>query len=677
MILQCLDDPDISIRLQALELAVKMVSSETLQSVVNRLIIQLRSSPISTQDPSANPKAVREVKPSADIDDFDTRRQLEVHDQKVDVPLSLPNDYRNEVLNRILDICSRDNYSEVLDFEWYINVLVQLVKLIPPTDAHDHPYTPGHIHVSSTYDAKPGIASRVGEEIRNVAVRVKSARWHATRAAESLVLTDNRTSLFPTASTIGLGVLGPCAWVVGEYAGYLAFPDRSLAALVDSSNISLPARILSLYLQAVPKLFLFVSLSSDTKQWNNAHRSEISLLLARIVSFLEILTTHPDLDVQERASEFLELLRLTTEAVHSENSETQEVPLFISSAFPGLFSGLELNPVATNAQRKVPVPENLDLYEPFNTKLFTILGESGNPLLHPDAEKRFHDFYYQDITLSTRQSGDLMQIDAYQTVSYQDASENLLKDPALLGKRRAERRERNQDDPFYIGGGNGSSETPVHSQNIYDMSGGDDLDIDSIPVIDLAIEDADKLRTTLSPEGFGGKSGPRPVRVEVAADETIGPDDSSLGITNAESNDVNKTKRSLLQVDSSGLGRLSLEDKNQLMPNITQDMLRREAEDKEMAKAMQEIEKARLEMQRASERIHAHGVPAEGALVKKKKKMKKKTTTESQQLGTELRENHDEESTNAKHTKKTKKRKKLSSKDVGQKANEDTNRTSA
>ncbi|KAL1845598.1 AP-3 complex subunit delta [Paecilomyces lecythidis] len=635
VILDCLDDPDISIRIQALELAVKMVSSETLQSVVNRLIIQLRSSPIATQDVSVKPKAATEIKPSAG-DDSDSGR----HDWKASAAPSLPNDYRNEVLSRILEICSRDNYSDVLDFEWYVNVLVQLVRLIPPGETHD---------------AKPGVASRIGEEIRNVAVRVKSARWHATRAAESLVLADNRTSLFPTASSVGIGVLGPCAWVVGEYASYLAFPDRTLTSLIDSSNISLPARILSLYLQAIPKLFLFITLSYDTRQWDSARRSEISLLLARIVSFLEMLNTHPDLDVQERASEFLELLRLTTEAVHSQSAETEDVPLFISRAFPGLFSGLELNPVAANAQRKVPVPENLDLYEPFNPRLYMILNESSNLSLHIDSEKSFHDFYYQDVSLFAKSDG-FMQDDIYQPISYQDTSENLLKDPAGLDRRRAERRERNQDDPFYIGAGNGSSETPFISQSEYDISGGNVLDIDAIPVVDLAIEDIDKLRTNLPPEGPTRKSGPRPPRVEVATDETIGPDDPSLG-GSSESNEINKAKRSLLQVDSSGLGSLSLEDKHQLVPDVAQDMLRKEAEDKEMAKAMKEVERLRLEMQRASERIQAQGVPAEGALVKKKKK-KKATTVDGRQPGMELQEKGNEKSTNTTRAKKTKKKKK-------------------
>lgn len=55
------------------------------------------------------------------------------------------------------------------------------------------------------------------------------------------------------------------------------------------------------------------------------------------------------------------------------------------------------------------------------------------------------------------------------------------------------------------------------------------------------------------------------------------------------------------------------------------DHERQQREDAEMAKAMQEVERLRLEMQRANERIQAaQGVPPEGTLVKKKVKKKSK-----------------------------------------------------
>ena len=47
VILECIDDPDISIRMRALDLVVDMVNSENLTAIVGRLMRQLRNAPKS------------------------------------------------------------------------------------------------------------------------------------------------------------------------------------------------------------------------------------------------------------------------------------------------------------------------------------------------------------------------------------------------------------------------------------------------------------------------------------------------------------------------------------------------------------------------------------------------------------------------------------------------------
>lgn len=44
-----------------------------------------------------------------------------------DKSVSLEAQYRAEVVNRIVTLCSQDTYELVLDFEWYIDVLVDLI----------------------------------------------------------------------------------------------------------------------------------------------------------------------------------------------------------------------------------------------------------------------------------------------------------------------------------------------------------------------------------------------------------------------------------------------------------------------------------------------------------------------------------------------------------------------
>jgi AP-3 complex subunit delta len=120
-------------------------------------------------------------------------------------------------------------------------------------------------------------------------------------------------------------------------------------------------------------------------------------------------------------------------------------------------------------------------------------------------------------------------------------------------------------------------------------------------------------------------------RIEIVADETFDSDMPSSGNNSAarslEAGNAfplgksMRPKKNLLQVDSSALHQLSLIDD----PSVDQfDIQRREAEEAEMAAALKEVERMRLEMQRAAERVEtAEGVDAEGTVVKRKKKKRK------------------------------------------------------
>ncbi|KXG51380.1 Armadillo-like helical [Penicillium griseofulvum] len=585
VIMDCLDDADVSIRLQALELAVGMVSSDSLQLVVNRLLGQLQQASI----------------PAAEL--VDTPQTSE-HPPN---PTLWPSDYQTEVVHRILDLCSQKNYSEIVDFEWYVAVLVQLVGLLPPLESEDdwgHPKEQEAIP-----NLRMNAALRIGTEIRNVAVRVKGVRMEATRAAESLMFVDNRSTFFPSGSTIGDGVLGPVAWVVGEYAEYLLSPNRTLLSLIDISNASLPPRTLSLFLQAIPKVFVQ---ASQTGQPGDLWKSEMSLLLARVVEFLEALAAHPDLDVQERAIEFLEVLRLASEAL---SSDTQEVPFLLASVIPNLFTGLELNPVATSAQRKVVLPDSLRLEEAFGHDLLGLFRNLDGSSPYESKRWETSDFYHlPELSSPNKQTRDLALIDFQPHASYQNFTSAPVESSTALQRRMLERRERFKDDPFYIAPSGDSSGTSTPFHEALNISNGEVLDIDSIPIVDLKLGDEQ-----LSHVDFDRQRSRRPVsKLIVAGDETFEAPNSLTDNSRLKGagDDHPTYKRSLLQVDSSSLGHLSLEKGPS--PQVPTD-----EGDTEMARAMQQVEEVRLRMQRASERIQLEGIPAEGTLVKKKKKTKK------------------------------------------------------
>ncbi|KAF1942678.1 Adaptor protein complex AP-3 delta subunit [Clathrospora elynae] len=627
VILECIDDPDISIRMRALDLVVGMVNADNLTAIVGRLMRQLRNAPIATAaDDSSNDRARSTgVTPYADEEDSDAEETLRQHEQKSDQPPPLPDNYRISVIQRILEMCSRDTYSNITDFEWYIDVLVQLVRVSPATKA------------DSVLEEKEGpehsddIGGGIGQELQNVAIRVKSVRSEAVDAAQSLVLTDRRDQMFPAFGNGGQGVLDCAGWLVGEYANYLSRPEPVMTSLLHPSSLQLPSKTLAVYLQAVPKVFSSMA-GNDQVSWTSERKTLMSLLMARIIHFLEPLSTHPSLEVQERAVEYLELMRLAAEAASgtatgSANDDFTDPPLLLTQAIPALFSGAELNPVAPGAQRKVPVPDDLDLDTPINSNLQHLLSQADTEGFETE-EDDVYAAYSEPVAAYTAApavsapAADRLDAPHKEPTSYQNAVEEEYLDPDIIARRKAERKERYKDDPFYIDpeAEKGSGAVTPLSRIVRDGNReNNELDIDSIPIMELNLDS----KASSSEQLPRSRSPRKPIRrVDIMGDETLGGHAAS----DSSRDDMvqprpSKAKKSLLQVDSSGLGALSLDDEDISGRRLTQLETERKAqEEAEMKKALQEVERLRLEMQRASERLH---VKEEVAVKKKKRRVRK------------------------------------------------------
>jgi AP-3 complex subunit delta-1 len=625
VILECIDDPDISIRMRALDLVVGMVNADNLTAIVGRLMRQLRNAPIASpaNDSSNDRIRMTEIVPYAD-DDSDAEDDLRRHEQQSDQPPPLPEDYRISVIRRILEMCSRDTYNNITDFDWYIDVLVQLVRVSPSTK-----------HASATEEKEETersdeIGGGIGRELQNVAIRVKSVRSEAVDAAQNLVLVDRREQMFPASGIGGQGVLEYAAWLVGEYANYLTRPEPVMTSLLHSTSVQLPAKTLAVYLQAIPKVFSNMA-GNDQISWTPERKTLLSLLMARIIHFLEPLSTHPSIEVQERAVEYLELMRLAAEAASgtatgTNNGDFTDPPLLLTQAIPALFSSGELNPVAPGAQRKVTIPDDLDLDTPINPNLQFLLSQAELEGFETDEDDVYAAYSepvtaYTDTPTIIAPAAERLDAPHKEPTSYQNAVEEEYLDADIIARRKAERRERHKDDPFYIDpdADRGSGAVTPLSRIVRDGNQeNNDLDIDSIPIMELNLERADssdRIPRSRSPR--------KPVRrVEIMGDENLGPaaDDSSR--EDIVQPRPSRAKKSLLEVDSSGLGSLSLiDDDGTSNRKLTQlEIERREQEEAEMKKALQEVERLRLEMQRASERLH---VKEEVAVKKKKKKVRK------------------------------------------------------
>jgi AP-3 complex subunit delta-1 len=670
--------------MRALDLVVGMVNPDNLTAIVGRLMRQLRNAPIATgaNEPENDRFRNTGVVPYADSDDEDAEEALPSHEQRSDQPPPLPDDYRTNVIRRILEMCSRDTYSNVTDFEWYIDVLTQLVRVSP---AAKHAAISADEEDSEQSD---DVGAGIGQELQNVAVRVRSVRHEAVDAAQALVLVDRRDRMFPASGNGGQGVLEYAGWLVGEYATYLSQPEPVMTSLLHPLSLQLSSKTLAVYLQAMPKVFSSMA-GNERISWTPERKTLMSLLMARIIHFLEPLSTHPSLEVQERAVEYLELMRLAAEAASGAPTDTQgdftEPPLLLTQAIPALFSGAELNPVAAGAQRNVPVPDDLDLDTPINPNLHSLLSQADQEGFETE-EDDVYAAYSEPITSYTASeptptpAAERLDAPHREPASYQNAVEEEYLDADIIARRKAERKERYKDDPFYIDPESGSGAVTPLSRIVRDgnKDGTGDLDIDSIPIMALDLSSSRHASSDAVPRA---RSPRKPVRrVEIMGDETLGGDtgpterdDIVAPATNARS------KKSLLQVDSAGLAALSLDDDSGPGRKLSKlDVERKEAEEAEMARALQAIERSRLEMQRASERVEYN----EASVVKKKKKKVRKVAVEGDEAaavegegeaqpvkkkkkkkvkseGGEAQEAHDAEGTAEGEVKKKKKKKRV------------------
>jgi AP-3 complex subunit delta len=313
LILACLDDKDESIRLRALDLLYGMVSKKNLMEIVNRLLGHMERAEGSA--------------------------------------------YRDELLLKVIEICSQGSYQHVTNFEWYLTVLVELIQL-----------ETGSKH-----------GSVIAEQLLDVTIRVESVRSFAVNEMSSLI--DG----FPCSSQTSTmyEVLYAAAWIIGEFGSELTSPEDSLKMLL-KERPALPGHIQAVFVQNSIKLFIQLLEKSVNSGDANGVRSVVAVMEHRLPNFIG----SSDIEVQERASSTQMIIQLMKPMlgedlvldvktnqellndVGEENGNETTTPLStglseLVAELKSLFEG-DLIPVAPKAQRKVQLPDGLDLDEWIN-----------------------------------------------------------------------------------------------------------------------------------------------------------------------------------------------------------------------------------------------------------------------------------------------------------------------
>jgi hypothetical protein len=244
-------------------------------------------------------------------------------------------------------------------------------------------------------------------------------------------------------------VLGTAAWIVGEFClkqelNLVGIQDIE-EVLMNFSNVStLPGNVQSLFLHAslkVLKKALQTAFQSAESQKEEGDVGGISIL--GIVRFLTMSMSQfhesYDFEVQERAVAYSGLLAEILKGLENA-TDLESYCSNLSNYFDVLFEG-EFNPVNPKAQRKVPVPDGLDLDSWINEPWEEIVEETHEVQANP---------FVEDSIFGS-----------------QTAKKGLTEEELEESKKRAiEARLKRQMDPFYLPPvGSAFDESAVDTEN--------------------------------------------------------------------------------------------------------------------------------------------------------------------------------------------------------------------
>ena len=420
VILACLEDEDATIRARALDLLSGIVNRKNMRTIIERLVALL---PTAAADGS----------------------------------------FRDDLLAKIVELCHSNQYQYIVDFEWYLSVLVEMARV-------------------------PGLRScaLLAAQLTDVAIRVMVVRPYAARLMIA-ALRDPRFSASPAPGG-ACEVLGAAAWIVGEFyreAVCEVAPEELIALLLQPRIASLPADIQATFMQSVLKAFAKMTAGEDALkvpeddeddedeedepvQIDPATPEEINAAVAALLEGLPVFTQSTHIEVQERACIAREMVKLY--------KECEERGVDIGKQLFALFDEALL-PVSKTAQRKVPVPEGLDLDTPIYEE-------------EPDEDE---DDEEDDGAFGSAAADDMEEL---RRIGEEYSG-------GVAGQQQPVRRKKRvSDSPYILGGGDDDEDDDAEGQ---EQDNG--ADVDGIPVQKIT-EDLGELKV-------GGRAG-RP-RVKKAA----------------------------------------------------------------------------------------------------------------------------------------------------------------
>lgn len=136
-------------------------------------------------------------------------KKLMVHMDKAEGTI-----YRDELLVKIIDICSQDNYHFITSFEWS-DLLFYFIKKLLSRLSFVFRYVSVLVELARVEGMKHG--PLLAHQMLDVAVRVQAIRPFAV-SQMALLLNNAHMFMQPSGGSNMANVLYAAAWICGEYA---------------------------------------------------------------------------------------------------------------------------------------------------------------------------------------------------------------------------------------------------------------------------------------------------------------------------------------------------------------------------------------------------------------------------------------------------------------------------
>ncbi|CCD25489.1 Apl5p NDAI_0F01700 [Naumovozyma dairenensis CBS 421] len=310
LIMRLLLDMDVSIRSKAIELLDGIVSQENTERNYNYLMRQF-----------INEETIQTANNSFSYSD------------RQGISIIIPESYKQKLVKTIIQLCSMENYSNIIDFGWFTMVLSDLATISIDLSNED-------------------LGVEIGRQFRNIMVKVPSLRELSMRTI--INITSNEDIRLGLSS-----ILKDCFWCIGEFSNFIANGD-TLIQLILKNIYSYPPDVQQIIIPALLKI-LGTWCQNET---NPIDVRDVKLILKQLIEYFESSSYSRYFELQERSVEALEFLKLSVDSMESDD---HGLPLLLSDVLPSMFKEYELKPLAYGTQRQVQYNEIIDLETPFLT----------------------------------------------------------------------------------------------------------------------------------------------------------------------------------------------------------------------------------------------------------------------------------------------------------------------